>query len=198
MNPLLSAQGKCNEYESWISKSRWVSTMGCSASANHSLLSDAIKSPLQALRRESCYTAPLIDANLVLSPAAFFDERGSGESQTMIRVLCPSPLLPQHICSKCCYKYLILTTTVSNTSLLLGNEEQMCFCVSLQNHIDGNFTSKSTSKNMMPVPEGEHARVRLALQSEGKIFCTQLASKVPLTLAYSVDKHLLQEYLPMI
>lgn len=39
-----------------------------------SRLQDAAKSPQQALKRESRYIAPLIDANLSLSPAALFDE----------------------------------------------------------------------------------------------------------------------------
>lgn len=49
----------------------------CRRVSRGSLLSDTIKSPVQALRRESRYTAPLIDANLSLSPAALSDERGS-------------------------------------------------------------------------------------------------------------------------
>lgn len=35
---------------------------------------DTTKSPQHALKRESRYIAPRIDANLSLSPAAFFDE----------------------------------------------------------------------------------------------------------------------------
>lgn len=50
----------------------------CTPVSRGSLLSDTIKSPPQALRRESCYTAPLIDADVSLSPAAFFDERLRG------------------------------------------------------------------------------------------------------------------------
>lgn len=68
----------------------------CKPVPRGSLLSDTIKSPLQALRRGSCYTAPLIDANLSLSPAAFFDERLRGVTDHEMGFVPISPAATAH------------------------------------------------------------------------------------------------------
>lgn len=113
----------------------------CKPVSRGSLLSETIQ--------ESPYTAPLIHANLPLFPAAFCDERGSQESQTMIRVLCPSPLLPCTSAQNAAANTTAWHPPCKTPHCFLGMKSTTVSCLSLQNHIDGNFTS----------------RVRLALQS---------------------------------
>lgn len=159
MNPLPSALRKCHEYEGWISKSRWVSTVGCSASATQSLLSDTIQSPLQALRSESCYTAPLMDANLVLSPAAFFDElwRITDHDEGFVPI---SPAATAHLLKMLlqipkpdnhCVKHLTAFWEWRADVLLVQASRTTWMGIS---------QAKAQAKNMMPVPEGEHAKTQ--------------------------------------